>query len=163
MLAIGAIAEYSQAVMSWLKLILIRDFVLHILDRFAVELDQCSATDANKMIVMLVFVIVLVASATVTKVGFASKTGIHQQPQRSINSGESYCRIFILNQSVEIFGRNVLFGIQERFQDQIALRAAFIAVALDEIVEDLNLFLHALPKAFDCDWTFLDKIYHNQR
>src|SRR5579872_4939210 len=78
MLTICAITKDSQTVMSRLKLVFIRYLVLHVFYGFTVKLDQFPATHADKVIVMLVFVVVLVTSAAVAEIGFARQSGIHQ-------------------------------------------------------------------------------------
>src|SRR5215212_3316180 len=102
------------------------------------------------MIVMRVLVVMLVKRAPVMKLKLAREAALFQQLQRAINGCKSYRRVFSFNNRVEVFARYMPFGVEKNVQYQIALRGSLQSLALEVIVEDLNLFaLHRSPARID--------------
>ena len=89
---------------------------------------------------MLMFVIVLVVCASITKTHFARESGLSQDLQRAIDSGLPDCGVFLFYELIKIFVGNVIFSAKENVEDEVALGRAFHPVFLNVFEEDFLLF-----------------------
>ena len=100
----------------------VRHLVLQRLDLCRIELDHFTAASTDHMIVVLVVVMMFVVCPVVAEPGLASKTGVSQKLERSVDRGMSDRRILSLHQPIDVFAGKVFFITKEHFQYQIALR-----------------------------------------
>jgi len=66
-------------------------------------------------------VLVLVAGHAVVECDLAGETALGQQFQRTVHRGEANPRVAVLNQVVQVFGREVVVSFKEGSQDRVAL------------------------------------------
>ena len=92
-LALIANAENAQTVASRLKLMMLGDFVLFILDHFTEELDQQPAVCTDQVVVMLMVVKVLIASAPISESLFARQPAFREKLKCTVDCSEPDLRI----------------------------------------------------------------------
>src|SRR5262249_53229645 len=111
--------------MKRLEPILANDVVLDSLDLFAVKLEQSSASCADQVIVVPVFVVVFVQGAPVVRLELPGEPAILKKFESAIYGCEANRRVLGLYQGIEHFARYVTFSIQKHIQYQVALSSLF--------------------------------------
>lgn len=76
------------------------------------------------MIVMLMFVIVFVVGAPVAESHLAGEAGISQESEGAVDGRLADRRILSLNETVEIFARNMTFSPQKDIENKVTLSSA---------------------------------------
>jgi hypothetical protein len=90
---------------------------------------------------------VLVKDSAVVELKLARKTALFQEFQSSIYGCESDRRVPGLYYRVEVFARDMAFGVQEHIEDQLALVGALEPLPFEVLVKDLFFFaLHIAPE-----------------
>src|SRR5215213_2368748 len=140
LLAVGTNSENPVTVMKGLEFVPAHDLVLQVFDLLVVELDQRPAPGTDQVVVMSVFVVVLVEHAPVVEFELASQPAFSQELEGAIDRGEPDSRIVRLDQGVEVFARNVAFGVEKNIEYQVALRCALQSLTLQVLVKYLFLF-----------------------
>ncbi len=118
-----------------------------ILKRFQLggeKLDDPPTLRANHVIVMLMFVIVFVVSAPVSKANLAREPGLGQQLQRSIHRCLPDAGVFLPHQAIKVFAGEVCFGAQKYVENEVPLRRALESLLLDVLEKNFLLFSHGL-------------------
>ena len=140
--AICTDTDYAQQMLSHFKLVLGGHLILNCFEFGRIELYDLSTLGADHMVVMLVFVIVFVVRAAVAKTDLARQTGVRQQLQSAIDSRMTDRWIFGLDQTIEVFAGEVLFGAQEHLENQIPLGCSLQSPLLDVFEKYFLLFSH---------------------
>jgi hypothetical protein len=103
------------------------------------ELYDLAATDTDHVVVVLMLVIMLVVSAPVSEAHFSRQSGFGEELERAVNGGLADGLVFLLDQPVEVFARDVLFRAKKDIQDEVALRRAFQPRTL-QVFQEYSLF-----------------------
>jgi hypothetical protein len=140
-LAFIAHSPHPQTMMRRLKAEFVRHFVLHLLDLRREKFDHLAALRADHVVVMLVIVMMLVIGLVVTESYLTRESGFGQKLQRAVNGGMPYGRVFLLDQPVKIFARQVLLGAEEYIEDQVALARSAKSCLLDMLEENFPFLL----------------------
>src|SRR5256714_10170932 len=144
-LALRADAEDAKAVLRRAELVLSDDGVLYGLKFGGVELDGLAALGADHVVVVRVLVVVLVARATVAETNLARESGLDQELERAVDGRVADAWVFLLDEVVEVFARQVLLRSEEHVEDTVALRRALQPGVLYVPVENFLLFSHRPP------------------
>lgn len=118
---------------------LVRHLILQLFDVGRKELDYLTAMRADHMIVMFVIVVVLVVSLVVAKSYLACQAGLGEQLKRPVDRRQPDGRIFLVDQTVESFARQMVLCAEEDFKYQIALFRTAQTCRLYVFEEDLFL------------------------
>ena len=140
--AFRAQAFDAQRVLRGQKFVFGGDVFLYRFEFGGKKFDVRAALRANHVIVPLMLIAVLVTRAPVAKSYFARESRFREKLKRAINGCLPDSRIFALHEAVQVFARHVLFGAQKNVENQIALRGAFEAGALQVFVKYFVLFSH---------------------
>ena len=139
-LTLCASAEYAMAVVKRLEPVSTGDLLLHSFDLFAVELDQGAALSADQVIVMAVLIVMLIQCPAIVGLKLSGQTAFFQEFQRAVYRRESDCGVFCSHESVEIFARDMTFGIEKNVQNCVPLSGALQAGPLEVLVKNLGFF-----------------------
>lgn len=139
-LALRTDSPDAEAVACRVKTVIRGDFVLFILDLFAVKLYQLAALGADQMVVVLVVVKVFITRAPVAQTLFARQPAFDQKLERAVNSREADGRVFDFDNVIQVFGAEMAFGFEKNVEYQLALRGLFEPGAPEMFKEYLFLF-----------------------
>ena len=151
--AVGADAEDAQKVLFDFKAMLGGHRVLNRLKLGGEELNYLATLHADHVVVMLVLVVMLVVCSPVAEAHFACESGFSQELERAIDCGLADGRVFGLNEPVEVFAGEMLFGPQKDVKNQVALRRALESSLLQVLDEYFLLFGHKVQVCWQTDDT----------
>ena len=96
-------------------------FSLEFFDRFVLEFHDRTASRADKMIVMLPGMEVLIASLPVTELDLAGYAGLCKKLQGPVDGRETYPGHTLLQFQVQLFGAEMLVAGEEAVKNRIPL------------------------------------------
>src|SRR5688572_11963749 len=99
-----------------LKTMFGRHLVLNSLELGRKELDDPATHCTDHVIVVLMFVVVFVVGAPVSKTYFAREPGFREEFKSAIDRCLAYGRIFFLDQTIKILNRQMCLSTQENIQ-----------------------------------------------
>jgi hypothetical protein len=137
---LSADTDNPQEVLRDLESVLRSHRILNSFQLCREELDYLSTLRADHVIVMLMFVLVFVVSASIAKANFARESGFGEKFERAIDGCLAHARIFLLYKSVQIFVGEMCLGAKEDVEDQVALSGALESLFLNVPKKDFLLF-----------------------
>jgi hypothetical protein len=140
--AIGTNTDNAQKVLRNFKSVFRSHRVLNRLQLGGEELDDLAAFRSDHVVVVLVFIVVFVVRAAITKAHFARQPGISQKFERAIYRRMANGWIFLLDQTIQIFAREVFLSAQKHVQNQIPLGRSLQPLFLDVLKKDFLFFGH---------------------
>lgn len=150
MTAFVAHADYAEEVLGNFEVVPGRHFILEGLELGRVELDNLAALRTDHVIVMLMFVIVFVVGASIAEAHLARKSGVGENFERAIDGSLADRGIFFLDQLIQIFVGEMLFGAQEDVEDEFALGGTLETFLLDVFKKNFLLFGHLVGHKLAC-------------
>ena len=139
-LAVGADTDDAQEVLSNFEAMLSRHRVLKRFKFRRKEFNNLTALGTDHVIVVLMFVVVFVVSASVAEANFAREARLSKQFERPVDGSLTDGRIFLLHEAIEIFVGEMFFGTQKNIQNEVALRRALEPSFLDVFKKDFLFF-----------------------
>lgn len=122
------------------------DFLFQLAHLLGKELDRTAAFGTNHVMMTAAIVLVLVTRNAIVKGDFAGQAAIGEQLECAINRSVADPSVFLLNQTVQFVGREVVPRLQKCPQDGVALSGLFEADALQVLMKDALGFAHHLPR-----------------
>lgn len=130
--ASGAESEDLQAVVDQLEAVVRADPILEILQIGPIEFNDFITIQAYKVIVVLITVGGLVVGMTGTQAVFSDQPGLHQEIERSVNSGSADVTTFRAQLGVQRFGVKVALPLKDVSQDGKAFAGELEFLAPEE-------------------------------
>src|SRR5947207_2156038 len=127
---------------SQLKLVSCSHRILNRLQLGRVELNDLPALRADHVIVMLMFIVVFVVRAPISKTYFASQSRFGQETKRAIDRSLTNGRILLAYQTVEVFAGNMPFRLQKNVKNDVTLGGSLQTLLLNMFEENFLLFSH---------------------
>ena len=141
---ISADADDAQQMLRNLKSMFGRHRVLNRFQFSREEFNHLAAFGTDHVVMVLMFVIVFVVRAAITKPDFTREAGVGQQFKRAIYGRMTDARIFFLDQAVKILAGKMFLGTQKHIQNQISLGGPLQALSLNMLKKNFLLFGHKL-------------------
>jgi hypothetical protein len=135
------------------KMMLAADLLLEITNLRREKFHRSAASRADHVMVTAPVVLMLEARNTVVKSNLTREATIRKQLQRAVHGGETNVRIFLLHQLIELVGRKMSAGFDERPQNRAALLGVFQTNTTQMPEENLFGIAHALLRD---SWLIVD-------
>ncbi len=113
------------------------DLFFYFFDLRGEEFDRGAAFGADHVVMAAPIVLAFVTGDTVVKLHFAGEAAVGQQFERAVDGGKAYARIATLDEVVQLFGGEMVVGLQEGAQNGVALPGMLQADSFQVIVETL--------------------------
>src|SRR4051794_33919708 len=91
-------------------------------------------------------VLMLVAGDAVVERHFAGESAFGEELERAIDGGETDLGIFLLDQAVELFGGEMIAGLEKSFEDGVALLGMLEADLFQVLMKDVGRLAEHLPR-----------------
>ena len=89
--------------MGHLKFVFCGHRILQRFELLRIELDDLPALRTDHVVVMLMFVVVLVVSAVITKTNFTREARFREEFQRSVDGRLADPGVFFLHETIQVF------------------------------------------------------------
>ena len=119
------------------EVIFAADFLLQLIDFGGEKLNRTSAIGAHHVVMATPVVLMFVAGDAIVESDFAGQTALGQELKSAVDGGVSDAGVFLLDQTMEFVGREVVASLKKSTQDSVALGGLFKANAFQMAVKNL--------------------------